>query len=247
MGWPRMRGFAFGAALALGYAPFAAAALDDYAQCVDFATIDPHRTIADAQNWFDRTGDLAARHCQAIAYGELGAHRTAAETLLALSNAAEVVRAERASLLAQAARQWRLAGDPDAAKSALNAAISIEATPELYVERATLRADDRAFEDARADLDEALRLAPRYEEALTLRAAAHRRLGDGQAARRDALLAIEYRPVSATAWFELGAAERALGQKDAARRSFLKSIDLAPGAPSAALARGQLQDMDGGG
>ena len=223
-----------------------ARALDDYAQCIDLTTIDPHQTLADAQAWYDRTGDLAARHCQAVAYGELKAHKTAAETLLEVSNAAGVERSARASLLAQASRQWRLAGDPDSATTALDAAISIDAAPELLVERATLRADKREFEGALADLNSALAAAPRYEEALTLRAAARRRLGDADGAKRDALTAIEYRPVSATAWFELGAAERALGLRDAARRAFLKSIDLAPGAPTAGLARGQLQDMDGG-
>ena len=84
-------------------------------------------------------------------------------------------------------------------------------------------------------------------KALTLRSAARLRLDDKEGARRDALQAIENRPVSSAAWYQLGLAEHSMGLKDAARRSWLKAIDVAPGGRPAALARGALQDMDGGG
>lgn len=224
-----------------------ALAVSDYEECVNLATLDPERTLVDAQAWLDATGSVAAKHCMAIAQGELGAHRTAANTLSDIANAAGLDDATRISTLIEATRQWRLAGRPEAARSTIDSALRIGADAEALIERSTLLAADRDWEAAEADLDRALAIQPRNHEALTLRAAARLRQQDAEGARRDALLALEYRPISAAAWYQLGLAEQALGLKDAARRSWLKAIDVAPGGRSAALARGAIQDMDGGG
>ncbi|MEL7466587.1 MAG: hypothetical protein AAFN79_21115 [Pseudomonadota bacterium] len=224
-----------------------AAAVSDYEECVNFATLDPERTLVDAQAWLDATGSVAAKHCMAIAQGELGAHRTAANTLSDVANAAGLDDETRIATLIEATRQWRLAGRPEAARSSIDAALRIGTSPDALIERSTLKAADRDWEGAERDLDSALAVAPRDHEALTLRAAARLRLQNAEGARRDALLALEYRPISAAAWYQLGLAEQALGLKDAARRSWLKAIDVAPGGRPASLARGAIQDMDGGG
>ncbi len=224
----------------------AAAQQRDYATCVDMATIDPERTALDARAWWEATGDLAARHCQVVALSELGATKTAALMLDEIIFSPEIDDAARQPLLMQSASLWRQIGDFDAALSAMDNALKINASADIHIERAALLAETRDWAGARSDLDRALALDPRNDDALTLRASARRRLDDMEGARRDALLAIEYRPVSSTAWFELGMAQFGLGQKDGARRSWLKAIDLAPGGPAAALARGALQDMDGG-
>ena len=124
----------------------------------------------------------------------------------------------RVNLLTQAALLWREEGDNDAAFGALDTAVKYRATPRVLIERAILHADARAWEKAHSDLSQALSTSPRDAEALSLRAAANRRMGDAEAARRDAMLAIEYLPVSPAAWFELGKAEQALGLSDGARK-----------------------------
>jgi tetratricopeptide (TPR) repeat protein len=177
----------------------------------------------------------------------MGALSTAANKLQETAQLPGVDELTRVNLLTQAALLWREEGDNDAAFGALDTAVKYRATPRVLIERAILHADARAWEKAHSDLSQALSTSPRDAEALSLRAAANRRMGDAEAARRDAMLAIEYLPVSPAAWFELGKAEQALGLSDGARRSWLKTIDVAPGSPFATLARGALQDMDGGG
>ena len=228
-------------------APVPALAVSDYAQCVDMATIDPEKTLVEARRWEEATGAVGALHCRAVALGELGAHRTAASTLMEVANSAGLDNGARVETLIEASRQYALAGMDSASRSTLDSAIRIEATPAALIERASLRAGDRDWEGARADLDAAITAEPRDAEALALRSAARLHLGDLDGARRDATLAIEYRPVSAMAWYLLGLAEQAMGLKDAARRSWLKAIDVAPGGEAASLARGAIQDMDGGG
>lgn len=221
-------------------------AVSNYVECANFATIDPEKTLVDAQEWYDATGDVGARHCMAIAQAELGAHRTAANTLMEVANAG-IDKDARISTLVEATRQWRLAGAMEAARSTIDSAIRISPAPIALIERASLLGEERDWEGALADLDRVVAASPRDAEALTLRSAARLRLDDKEGARRDALQAIENRPVSSAAWYQLGLAEHAMGLKDAARRSWLKAIDVAPGGRPAALARGALQDMDGGG
>lgn len=227
------------------YLPTGAAALD-YATCVDRATVDPEQTVTDARAWWYESGDLAARHCEVIALTEAGALRTAALLLDDLIAAPDLADSQRIPLLTQSAQIWSLYGDRAAAMVSINAALDLSIEPELLVERASLFALADDHERALSDLDLAIQIDPRHDEALALRSAARRKQGDLQGALDDALVAIEVRPQNALAWVELGSAQVALGQRNGARRSFLKAIDLAPGGPIAALARGALQDMDGG-
>lgn len=217
-----------------------------YEDCVGLAEVDPHRAMAEAERWHSETGDPAALHCRALALEEAGALRNAADLLMQVAEAPELSDEGRAAVLGQAARIWREVGQSGAARAALDAAVRLAPNPALLVERASLHAEAEDWTAAREDLDSAIRDDPQNAAALTLRAAAERKLGDLEAARADALRAIELRPVSSAAWFELGMAERAMGLNDGARRSWLKAIDLAPEGPAAAMARGELQDMDGG-
>ncbi len=237
----------FAPLLVLAVAGPATADLRDYGKCIDMAQISPEEVRREAIAWYAETGNPGALHCEAVALSEMGALSTAANKLQEAAQQPGVNEATRVDLLTQAALLWREEGDTDAAFGALDTALKYQTTPRVLIERAILHADRRAWELAHADLSQALSMAPQDAEALSLRAAANRRMGDAEAARRDALQAIENQPVSAAAWFELGKAEQALGLKDGARRSWLKTIDVAPGSPFATLARGALQDMDGGG
>jgi tetratricopeptide (TPR) repeat protein len=225
----------------------ASADLRDYQKCIDMAQISPEEVRREAIAWYTETGEPGALHCEAVALSEMGALSTAANKLQETAQLPGVDELTRVNLLTQAALLWREEGDNDAAFGALDTAVKYRATPRVLIERAILHADARAWEKAHSDLSQALSTSPSDAEALSLRAAANRRMGDAEAARRDAMLAIEYVPVSPAAWFELGKAKQALGLSDGARRSWLKTIDVAPGSPFATLARGALQDMDGGG
>lgn len=237
----------FALPLLIALAAPAHADLRDYSKCIDLAQISPEEVRREAIAWYAETGDPGALHCEAVALSEMGALSTAANKLQETAQLPGVDDLTRVDLLTQAALLWREEGDSDAAFGALTSATKYRTTPRVLIERAILHADRRAWEKAHADLSQVLSMQPQNEEALSLRAAANRRMGDAEAARRDALLAIEYQPVSPAAWFELGKAEQAMGLKDGARRSWLKTIDVAPGSPFATLARGALQDMDGGG
>lgn len=229
------------------FAAPASAQIRDYQRCIDMAPISPQEVRAEAIAWYAETGDPGALHCEAIALSEIGALSSAARKLQEAAQAPGVNDLTRVDLLTQAALLWRQQSEIDAAFGALDTAMKYQATPRVLIDRSLLHAERRAWEKAHADLSQALALTPRDVEALALRAAANRRMGDANAAKRDAMLAIEYLPISPAAWFELGKAEFALGRRDGARRSWLKTIDLAPGSPFATLARGALQDMDGGG
>ena len=234
------------AALAMTLAAGAAEAdLRDYQRCIDMAQISPEEVRREAIAWYAETGEPGALHCEAVALSEIGALGSAAHKLQETAQLPGVDELTRVDLLTQAALLWRELGEIDAAFGALDTATAYRRTPRVLIERAILHAERRAWEKAHADLSEALSITPRDAEALSLRAAANRRMGDANAARRDAMAAIEYLPISPAAWFELGKAEFELGLKDGARRSWLKAIDVAPGSPFAALARGALQDMDG--
>lgn len=237
---------AFAILIALSPAP-ALAQVFDYETCLNLTTVDPQQARAEAIAGFAATGEYSARHCEALALAEIGANRSAAEILQETAQAYEMDEAQRAELLLQAARQWREYGRPDAARGALNTGLVYRKTTALYIERASLSAEENLTQAALDDLNAALAIDPGDGEAMALRAAAKRRLGDTGGALRDARQAVELRPVSPSAWLELGKAEKDRSDRDAARRAWLKAIDVAPSSKAAALARGELQDMDGGG
>lgn len=234
-------------AAACAAAPFAAPAqMSDYETCLNLATVDPEQTRADAIRWFQESGAHAARHCEAAALAEMGAHRTAALILQEIAQLYDLPGEKRAELLTQAARQWLQADAPGAAMGAVDSGLGFHPTPTLYIERAALKAEARDYEGARDDLGRALTLDPENADAFALRAAAERRMGDANAALRDAERATGLNPISPLAWLEVGLAQQALGRKNDARQAWLRAIDVAPGSRAAALARGELQDMDGG-
>ena len=133
-----MRAFTAGLAIAF-LLTGRAEAVSDYTECVNLATIDPEQTLVDARAWNDATGSLAALHCMAIAQGELGAHRTAANTLMNLANAAGLDDAARIEALIDASRQWTLAGRGEAARSTIDAALRVGVSRDALVERSAFK------------------------------------------------------------------------------------------------------------
>ncbi|MEM7268348.1 MAG: hypothetical protein AAF401_03740, partial [Pseudomonadota bacterium] len=134
-----------------------AAEIRDYQKCVDLAQVSPEVVRAEAIAWYAETGDPGALHCEAIALSEIGALRSAAAKMQTVAQLPGIDTLTRVDLLTQAALLWRQDGSSDAAFGALDTAMKYQRTPRVLIERSILHAERRAWEEAKADLDEALR------------------------------------------------------------------------------------------
>jgi tetratricopeptide (TPR) repeat protein len=151
----------------------------------------------------------------------------------------------RATVLADAARQWLAAGRSDLAREALAEADRIT-TPGrdrllLAARAAAAQADWPAAEAALRALIDA---APDDALARALLAAALRNGGDPQAALAEAEAARRLDPRLPEALFETGAALAETGQPDRAAEVWLELISADPDSELAALARANLQRLN---
>jgi tetratricopeptide (TPR) repeat protein len=237
----------FGVIFALGaFANTANADVDSYEDCLDLIIADPIKAEVQALNWFDRTGEPGALHCEALALSARNAHGPAAQRFASLASSQAMDSETRATLLLQSAEEWKAFGDLVRARETLNQGLKIHETADLFAERAIIQIAEGHEQAARYDMDRALTLRPKDPALMTQRAEVKRRLGDAQGARADAAGATVLEPDSPEAWLELGLAEQALGQNNLAREAWFTAIQANPDSPAARLARGALQDMDGG-
>lgn len=223
----------------------AAAQTVDYGRCLDMAQSDPERARDQAARWAALGGGAPARHCAAIALIGLGADRLAAEELTIIgSTPGEISIDDRVAALLLAGDLWLSLDVTGAARQVYSAAATL--APENPGPLIGLARADGAEEDwagAVTRLDQALTVAPRSAEALTLRAAAYRRLGEVIPALQDSTYATELAPRAALAWFERGAAELAVGETRAASESWLMASRLDPEGVAGDLARTNLQRL----
>lgn len=224
----------------------AAAAELTYDACLDHAGRDPHAAQAAAIAWFERTGDPAAAHCEAVALTEQGALASAANRLQETAAMPGLPATARAELLAQAAALWRGLGEDAAALEALDAAVAQTSTATLHMERAAVFATLGDGPGARKALDAALALKPGDAEVMAASAAERMRVGDAIGAQLEAEAALAAAPDSIPALLTLGRAQRALGLRAEARRAWLRVIERDGDGVAAQTARGLLQEMDGG-
>lgn len=234
--------------LTLGAEP-AAAARDPQA-CL--ALIDRDATLAaeEARAWAREGGGGPAAICEALAMEALGAFATAALRLeqLAAAEGEGYGPAERAAFY-EIAGGWRLqAGQPAAARAALDSGVALDrGGAALRRLRAEALAELGESEAAIADLNVALAAEAGDVDARLLRARLRREAGAPEGALNDAAQAAEAAPERAGAWLEKGAAEAALGRKPEARESLLRAISLDRDGPAGAEAQAVLQRMELGG
>lgn len=216
-----------------------------YAECLEAAQTDPARGRERAMQWAAIGGGAEARHCGAIALIGLGAHRMAAEELADIATARNTLsREDRFAALLLAGDLWLSTNASSLAEEAFERAQALgpnEAAPWIGLARAA--AARELWADAISHLDSALFAKPDDPEALTLRAAAHRRRGDASSALADATLATATAPTAALAWFERGAAELALGDRVGAEQSWLRAVELDLDGVAGDLARTNLQKL----
>ena len=150
-----------------------------YRRCLDAARAEPAKGLAIAQDWRNANGGFPAAHCAAVALFELKRYAEAAQNFEALGGAMMQRSPElRAGALQQAGQAWLLAGKPEAARAAFDAALRFTPRdPELLIDRARADGAAEAYRDAVADLDAALAIEPKRAEALVYRASAYRQLG----------------------------------------------------------------------
>ncbi len=177
-----------------------------------------------------------------------GAMVAAAEKLMEAGAAgASLSAADRVGALETVGELWISRGQDALARRSFRLALAIDARArEARLGLARLAAASGDFAAAEAELSAYLDGGATDSEALTLRAAARRRLGRLDAARADARRAVEIDPANAIGWFELGAAAKDAGDEKAAREAWLKAAILDPESPGGALAVRALQLMDGG-
>lgn len=159
----------------------------------------------------------------------------AAEAVALCTAAAAIPGLDKARLAETNYRLGRALRDADQHAAAINAyGRSLEArpTPEAYIHRGVARFDMRAFDDAIADFDAALRLAPNNGEALNNRAWTLYRKGDHRAAIVDADKAVAALSTEGYVWDTRGHIHEALGNKAEAIRDYRQAIALDPSTAS---------------
>ncbi|WBX84796.1 tetratricopeptide repeat protein [Sphingosinicella microcystinivorans] len=137
-----------------------------YADCVRAANEGVPGAIDAATRWLNASGGVPARHCLGLAY--MGANRPA-DAARAFEDAARVAEskgdASAAELYGQAGNALLLAGQYARAEVVLNNALVLaaqqgKAKGELLIDRARAREAQGNSTGARADLEQAVTLAP---------------------------------------------------------------------------------------
>ncbi len=237
--------FVFGLATCL-VSTSADAAERDYDACVSLSAQDPLTALESARRWRLETGDLAARHCLALALVALERYDEAASELTALAaDSAEAPPEHQAALFSQSGHAWLLAGQFDLSEGAFDRALELEpGNADLLIDRASARAAREKHWDALDDLNAALVMAPDRAEALIERASIYRRLGANELADADVTNALTIDPTNPTALIERGKLSLAANDIAAARKDFGTILVTAPNTEAAAIAQEFLAELD---
>jgi tetratricopeptide (TPR) repeat protein len=222
-----------------------------YQACVALAQQDPAGAEAEAIAFLGAGGGIPARHCRALAQLVSGKPEAAAETLVEAAEAADASRnAFAADLWAQAGNAAFLAErNSEAARYLTNAIAGAGVHSPLrlasfHIDRARVRAELGELAEARADLDQAIRLSPDDPAAWMLSAALARRQGDLGRAAADIERATARAGGDPDVLFEAGNVAAAGGDMANARQLWEMVQRLGPGTDAArlageALARGE--------
>jgi tetratricopeptide (TPR) repeat protein len=218
----------------------------EYRACIALTHRDAWAAYEAAAQWGRRGGGRAAQHCAALALLEAGRLDQAALQLEALAaNLPHDGKPSPVDALAQAANVWLLAGRLDRARTAVDLALQAEPDhPGLLVDRARILAETADFAAALADLDRAVAIDPKDDDAAAFRASALRRLNRPAAALKAAERALSLNPENPSARLERGLLRRDRGDRDGARQDWLKVVSDHGGTPAADAAKIYLERLD---
>ncbi len=210
-----------------------------YDLCLSQAERFPRPTVGLAEAWEYESGGNAARHCQAVAHGRLGNHRTAAILLDTLAGDLAAVGDPLAGeLFGEAGRAWLFAGDPGKAGEALESALSsLGPSRPLLTLRSYAHAGVGDYWQAIEVLTQALDLGAPTVELLLLRAAAYRHLEVYELALDDLARGMTIAPDDPELLLERGNTHALAGDGDAALADWTRVTEVAPDTALAQTAR----------
>ncbi len=177
-----------------------------------------------ALDWQSRGGGAAAKHCAALALVELELYGEAAVRLGALADEPDAGGPEaRAAILGQAGNAWLLAGGPQNAVTAFDAALGLApGDPALLIDRARAQAAQENYAAAESDLSQAIAADPANAAAFVLRASARREQGLLEQALADIERALRLVPDAPNALAERAAIRLAQGDEAGARADWVR-------------------------
>ncbi|WP_051955907.1 tetratricopeptide repeat protein [Beijerinckia mobilis] len=140
---------------------------------------------------------------------------------------------------------YRLLGELGKSITDHDNAIELNATPEAYVNRALVLADQGKLSAAIADCDEAILLKPRYDLAYATRGKIRRLAGDINGSLNDLNKALTLNPHSVVGLSFRGDTYRARGEAQRAITDLDEALRLTPDFVAAYVSRGQAYEMMG--
>lgn len=245
---PEFRVYLVGVGLLLMVCPATAEPINparEYSTCLAAAHTNPQEGLAQAQRWEGLGGGEAARHCAAAALFELGSFAESAKRLEALVQESRQEAPVRAGMLRQAGRAWFMAHEPEKAYAAQSTGLKLAPNDlHLRVDRAATLAELKNYQEAIADLDQALQLQSDRPDALLFRATAYRFVGENALAARDIERLLSLNPGNVDGLLERGIQARLAGRPEVARKDWLKVLQIDPTSSAAEAARRNIEMMD---
>jgi tetratricopeptide (TPR) repeat protein len=220
-----------------------------FTQCMDLATGDPAKALADAVQWRSEGGGVMARQCMGVAYANQGKWAAAAGTFEDAAHEAETAKDPRApQYWASAGNAWIAAQEPAKARAAIDAALATGTLAgldlgEAHLDRARAMVASGDMEAARSDIDKALTYAASDPLTWLLSATLARRAGDLPRAANDITEALQRSGDDPSVQLEAGNIAAASGNEADARTAWNRAIELAPGTAIAGAARKALEQF----
>lgn len=222
----------------------AAEAAKWYRECMQLSDIDPQRAFDRAEAKRKAGGDAAtAGHCAAVSLVRLEKYEAGAQRLEELAATADRIDL-RAALFDQAAGAWLLNGSGERAARLLAKAVEIAPKDaNLRIDKSLAEAELGHYDQAVAELDQAIALEPGLSDAYALRASARRRLDQPEAAATDLERALGLEPHHPEALLERGILRQLRGDRAGAREDWETIVATSPDSAAAGAARVNLDAL----
>ena len=224
----------------------AAAATSDpeteHDKCVAAAQSDAPAALARAKQWSNQGGGPEADHCAAMALYDMKHYADAArgfeKVAREMTNAAP---SDDARIYDQAGQAWLVANRPRSAQIDFDAALRLAPDdPDLLIDRAEARANQKRYWQAIDDLNRASDLAPMRADIYLYRAAAYRAVSEIEMASEDIARNLRLQPNNPVGLLERGNIRRLRGDIVGAHQDWVKVTTIAPGSLEAAAAEDNL-------
>lgn len=232
-----------------------------YRDCVQLSQRDPSKAYDQAQDWHDKGGGGAARHCAALALIGMGRYEDAATVLQQLADDVQISATAsplgehtgetlRADLLSQSGNAWLMAKQYSSAEKALTEALKYVAKDspvarDIHVDRARAEGGDRDFDGAINDLNQAIQIDPGLAEAYIYKASALRETSQIDLAATTIETALRLDPGNIDALLERGYIRQLEKNYAGARDDWQRVVDQGKGSPIADQAAKNLATLGG--